>query len=252
MATLVSGINVANGTVITPAILNAAPTLTPGTVAPTDLTTGGPSWDSSGNQTIGGSLNLGSGGRVNGGSPTGILSVPTGVVMPFAYSFTQSGAPAGWLICDGSFYSTTTYANLYALIQTLYGSGSGTFAVPDLRGYFIRGTGTNADGTAAGTFGSKIADAYASHNHTLTDPGHNHTLTDPGHTHTAAQWDGGSCAQGGAAGFNGMVNQSYTTQSGNSKTGITISAATTGITIAASGSTETRPRNIAMLYCIKA
>jgi len=37
MATLVSGINVNNGTVVTPAILNAAPTLTPGTVSASDL-----------------------------------------------------------------------------------------------------------------------------------------------------------------------------------------------------------------------
>ena len=59
MATLVSGIAVSNGTVVTPTILNAAPTLTPGTVAPADLTAGSPSWDALGNMTVSGSLLVG-------------------------------------------------------------------------------------------------------------------------------------------------------------------------------------------------
>ena len=59
MATLVSGIAVSNGTVVTPAILNAAPTLTPGTVAPADLTAGAPSWDGYGNLTVTGGLVVG-------------------------------------------------------------------------------------------------------------------------------------------------------------------------------------------------
>jgi microcystin-dependent protein len=250
MATLVSGINVANGTVITPTILNAAPTLTPGTVAPTDLTTGGPSWDSSGNQTIGGLL--------KGGSPTGILSVPTGVVMPFAYSFTQSGAPAGWLICDGSFYSTTTYAALYALIGTLYGSGSGTFAVPDLRASFVRGAGSDGVATA-GTFGAKQTDMAGPHNHAITDPGHNHAITDPGHAHNSTAWN----LYGGGAnhsprwwyqGGNGTALDSddVLLSTSTSVTGISVNSNTTGITINNNSGTETRPRNIAMLYCIKA
>ena len=59
MATLVSGINVSNATIVTPAVLNAAPTLTPGTVTPADLTPGSPSWDGSGNLTVTGSLLVG-------------------------------------------------------------------------------------------------------------------------------------------------------------------------------------------------
>lgn len=248
MATLVSGINVTNGTVITPSILNAPPTLTTGTVTPSDLTKGAPSWTDGGQ------------GALTGGSPAGLITVPTGVVLPFAYSFTSSGAPAGWLICDGSFYSSTTYANLYALLGTNYGRGSGTFAVPDLRGYFIRGSGTNADGTAAGTFGSQVADMAGPHNHSVTDPGHSHGISDPQHQHTyqgRTGFTGGVVGGGGGlwyyqGGGGTPINDPYTyPATTSSSTGITVNPASTGITIANNSGTETRPRNIAMLYCIK-
>ena len=51
-------------------------------------------------------------------------------------------APAGWLICDGSAVSRTTYADLFASIGTTYGAGNNTttFNLPDLRGEFIRGS----------------------------------------------------------------------------------------------------------------
>jgi microcystin-dependent protein len=57
---------------------------------------------------------------------------PPGVVVAFA----GSAAPNGWLICDGSAVSRTTYAALFAAIATAYGSGDGstTFNLPDLRG----------------------------------------------------------------------------------------------------------------------
>ena len=60
----------------------------------------------------------------------------------------KSTAPSGWLIRDGSAYSRTTYANLFKVIGTTFGSGNGstTFNVPDDRGRFIRGykSGTSA------------------------------------------------------------------------------------------------------------
>ena len=60
----------------------------------------------------------------------------------------RSTAPSGWLIRDGSAYSRTTYANLFKVIGTTFGSGNGktTFNVPDDRGRFIRGykSGTSA------------------------------------------------------------------------------------------------------------
>lgn len=61
----------------------------------------------------------------------------TGTVLPFA----GSSAPTGWLLCDGSAVSRSSYPNLFAKIGTTYGAGDGTttFNLPDTRGEFIRG-----------------------------------------------------------------------------------------------------------------
>ena len=58
--------------------------------------------------------------------------MPTGSIIPFA----GKTAPEGWLFCQGQAVSRTTYAQLFAVIGTTYGSGDGstTFNVPDLRG----------------------------------------------------------------------------------------------------------------------
>jgi microcystin-dependent protein len=140
--------------------------------------------------------------------------VPAGAVQAFA----MNSAPAGWLAADGTAVSRSTYAALFSAIGTTYGAGDGstTFALPDLRGYFVRGSGTNSDGTAAGTFGAKQADAFKSHQHTT--------------------------------GY-----QSITTGGYGSNNGSTFASATaTGTNTNATGdATETRPKNIAMLYCIK-
>lgn len=60
-----------------------------------------------------------------------IVSVPTGGIMPYA----GSTAPSQFLLCQGQAISRTTYADLFAVIGTTYGSGDGstTFNVPDLR-----------------------------------------------------------------------------------------------------------------------
>lgn len=56
--------------------------------------------------------------------------LPTGTVLPYG----GSSAPTGFLLCDGSAVSRTTYADLYAVIGDTYGSGDGstTFNVPNL------------------------------------------------------------------------------------------------------------------------
>lgn len=53
---------------------------------------------------------------------------PAGIISTYA----GSTAPTGWLICDGSAVSRTTYANLFSVIGTTYGSGDGetTFNIP--------------------------------------------------------------------------------------------------------------------------
>lgn len=55
-------------------------------------------------------------------------------------------APDGWMLCQGQAISRTDYADLFAIIGTAFGTGDGstTFNVPDLRGEFLRGAGTNS------------------------------------------------------------------------------------------------------------
>ena len=55
-------------------------------------------------------------------------------------------APDGWMLCQGQAVSRTEYADLFAVIGTVFGSGDGstTFNVPDFRGEFLRGAGTNS------------------------------------------------------------------------------------------------------------
>lgn len=67
--------------------------------------------------------------------------MPPGAILPYA----GSTAPAGWLLCDGSTVSRTTYAALFAVIGETFGAGDGsaTFALPDMRGNVAAGANTS-------------------------------------------------------------------------------------------------------------
>lgn len=66
------------------------------------------------------------------GGPDRIVEVPAGNIELTG----RSSAPTGWLLCDGSAVSRTTYADLFAAIGTQFGSGNGstTFNLPNLKG----------------------------------------------------------------------------------------------------------------------
>lgn len=74
---------------------------------------------------------------------------PAGAIMAYA----ANSAPTGWLLCDGSAVSRTTYAALFSVISTTWGIGDGstTFNVPDLRGQFLRGYDDRATATSKDT-----------------------------------------------------------------------------------------------------
>jgi len=156
--------------------------------------------------------------------------VPAGCVLPFP----TSTVPTGWLQCNGANVSRSTYATLFAVLGTAYGSGDGssTFGLPDLRGEFIRGW----DHSRGIDSGRAIATAQGgqneSHTHTVTDPGHSHAYVDQQNIQEGYRpWK---------AGDNDCGERSKNTNSN-----------TTGISLAAQGGTEARPRNIAMMYVIK-
>jgi microcystin-dependent protein len=134
--------------------------------------------------------------------------LPAGAVQVFA----MSSAPTGWLSCDGTAVSRSTYSGLYSAIGTTYGSGNGstTFNLPDLRGEFIRGWDAGRGIDSGRTFGSFQLDEFKSHTHSMT--------------FARTGWDA----------YTGLnVGSGYSQNTG------------------ATGGNETRPRNIAMLYCIK-
>jgi microcystin-dependent protein len=173
-------------------------------------------------------------------------AVPSGTVHLFA----TTTAPSGYLECDGSAVSRTTYADLFAIIGTTWGEGNGssTFNVPDLRGEFVRGWDDGRGVDSGRSFASAQGDQNKQHNHSVTDPGHNHSINDPGHIHQVQYSNSDS--------GDGVIEESGTGLSGqeptlSATTGITINNASTGISIQNSGGSEVRVRNIAMMYVIK-
>ena len=98
-------------------------------------------------------------------------NVPAGMIGPFA----NNSVPTGWLACDGSAVSRSTYSVLYAVIGTTWGVGDGssTFNLPDLAGAFLRGTGSHGSSTMGGggafagpSVGSFENDQMQAHQHT--------------------------------------------------------------------------------------
>ena len=85
--------------------------------------------------------------------------IPAGILAPFA----GSTAPDGWLLCDGSAVSRTTYSSLFAVIAATYGAGDGstTFGLPDLRGRMAMGL-DNMGGTSADVVLIEEADTVGS------------------------------------------------------------------------------------------
>lgn len=101
----------------------------------------------------------------------------------------------GWLFCNGQAVSRTTYAGLFAVISTTYGTGDGstTFNVPDLRGRAAFGSddmGTSAanriTNAGSGIVGTTLGTSGGAETVTLT------TSTMPAHTHTGTTASGGS------------------------------------------------------------
>lgn len=78
---------------------------------------------------------------------------PVGTII----SYMGTTPPEGYLACDGAIYNVALYPELVKHIRENFGSinffggnGTSTFAVPDLRGEFLRGTGTASRNTGSG------------------------------------------------------------------------------------------------------
>lgn len=177
----------------------------------------------------------------------GAAYVPTGS----SILFNGTTAPSGFIAEDGSLISRTTYAVLWTFAQASGnlaandgvwdkgmfspGDGSTTFRIPDSRGYFVRGWDNGAGVDTGRAFGSSQSDQFQTHTHALSDPGHFHT----------SSFNSPSLAGGGISGA-GPSTGGFNKQTDTDVTNIVIGAPNTGKT-----GTETRPLNIAKLWCIK-
>jgi microcystin-dependent protein len=211
----------------------------------------------------------------------GLSTVPTGSV----FYIVQPTAPAGYLVCDGSLHSITSYPSLFAAIGYSYGGSGSTFRLPDLRGEFIRGHDGGRGVDLGRALGSSQEDLTESHIHSTTlsgttDLGGAHThnasssVNDSGHQHLMPGDDQLQFANG-AAGWparsaGGFGYDARSTPGGGGQIWLTSDSAT-GITVAtslatspththsvsvsgstsATGGAETRPRNVALTPIIK-
>ncbi len=108
---------------------------------------------------------------------------PSGTIKLYA----GASAPTGYLICDGSAVSRTTYADLFAVLSTTYGAGDGstTFNVPDFR----RRVPVGAGGTGTATLGNARGNTGGAETHTLATsemPAHQHYLFNTENTSTGS------------------------------------------------------------------
>jgi microcystin-dependent protein len=199
--------------------------------------------------------------------------IPTGAIVPYA----ANSAPSGWLLCDGSLYGRTALdpspqVNLFSAIGITYGAGDGltNFAVPDLRGMFVRGFDNGRGIDPLRAFGTTQADAFKSHNHSgntgTESVGHVHAFSgntgteSAGHNHNYSQYvpNNGNYreAGGNGPGLNGS-RQTEVTNTQNQNHTHAYSGTTGGPNvahthvIASDGQPETRPQNVAMNYIIK-
>lgn len=143
------------------------------------------------------------------------LLFPAGAIMAFA----MNSAPSGWLEANGASISTIgVNAALFAAIGYTYGGSGSSFNLPDLRGIFIRGSGsqTISGTTYSGTFAGKQNDELKGHTHTVTD-----------------------------------VDVANSVGRGSGSTSTAFVGTSTTRTTSSTGGTETRPANVALLYCIK-
>ena len=183
--------------------------------------------------------------------------LPVASVIPYA----GVSAPTGYLLCDGTAVSRTTYADLFSALSTTYGAGDGstTFNLPDLRGRAP--IGPNSDSTAANTatrsVGTKGGDTRMQ-THTHVQNAHTHTQDAHGHALGGGQSFGVNFGanSGGAAtfGLNAGIINTGTYQGPYSALNTTATNQNTTATNqnAGFGLSENMPPFVVLNYIIKA
>lgn len=189
---------------------------------------------------------------------------PIGTIQSFAFN----RIPEGWMACDGRVLHINDFRELYDVIgNTFGGDGKTQFVLPDLRGRFVRGWNSNANLDPKRKFGSYQDDAIQEHKHKLNMDSSS-TGTDGSHTHILKYEDritvydawGESTVNRKTITDSSYANSSVHNceailSSGNhchSLPTIHIADVTALEGEKVSVGNETRPQNIALMFCIKA
>ena len=165
------------------------------------------------------------------------VSLPSGLLIQYAGLY--DSIPSGWLLCDGSEISRTTYADLFTAIGVQFGSLAGdTFTLPLFQNNFVRAPAVSTScGATGGTDDITLSTAQM--------PSHTHVVSDGGHAHSTIKRLGG----GGAA----VITNSASAQ-GYDRTNPVGGTATTGISLDTAGSSssfDNRPTYLEVLFIIK-
>lgn len=190
---------------------------------------------------------------------------PIGTIQAFAFN----RIPEGWLICDGGVLSISLFPDLYAAIGNVFGGNEeSNFAIPDLRGRFIRGWNADGEIDPGRVFGSPQEDAMQDHKHGFDSEA---LLVSNGGRHYHPLW----CDENNTVyDVSGLASSDKakrmcnpTNSGGTGKTDLGPYAGEHNHTLAMVKnpvlnpqclnsedirvSSETRPKNIALLFCIK-
>jgi len=160
------------------------------------------------------------------------ITANPGVLSGSLLMWPTTSAPTGYLNCDGTAVSRSTYASLFAVVSTTFGSGDGstTFNLPNY-------TNRMPYGATIGSTGGSANAIVVSHTHTatVTDPNHSHAVNAVGFT------GDGSFALGSGSG------QPQVTSTSPAVTGISVSNSTTGV----SGTNANLPPYLGINFIIK-
>ena len=138
--------------------------------------------------------------QIDTNTPTGMISIHSASV-----------APTGWLLCDGTSYSTTTYANLFSTIGYTFGGSGASFSVPNLKGKVV--VGIDAAQTEFNTLGE--TGGSMTHQHAASNSG-NSTPTTSGASDGNTTGASSSANSGGAS--TGNTTSGHTFNAGNDAT----------------------------------
>ncbi|WP_026893083.1 phage tail protein [Lacrimispora aerotolerans] len=180
-------------------------------------------------------INCGCCGNGNDNTPVGTI-----------ISFMGTSAPKHYLMCDGTIYNIDEYKEFSQYIKDQFGSfdyfggdGTSTFAVPDLRGEFLRGTSTATRNSGTGAGVGVHQDA--------TMPPLVLPYVSGGNTHLISRFDNSTTYNGFPSNVDKVINSTdkklYESVQDVSITSKTATYSEVRYTV--------RPTNTAVLYCIK-